>query len=114
MSALPDSLEMDFVQRFNHADGLAELPFEEQKRILSEWTDRVSEIQDMAAVNNALNTANNQGLRGVTKLVDEWPEASEHLVVCFELAIGTNEYCLALFRRDQPYTVLTVYLICRT
>ena len=86
VSALSDSLEMDFVQRFNHADGLAGLPFEEQNRILREWTERVSEIQDMAAVNNALHTANNQGLRGVTKLVEEWPDAPEYLAVCFELA----------------------------
>ena len=84
--ALSNSLEMDFTQRFNHAGGLTALPFEEQKRILREWFERMGEIQDMTAVNSSLNVADNQGLREVTKLAQEWPNASESLTKCFELA----------------------------
>ena len=84
--ALQQSLEMDMEKRFQNRDGLARLAFEEQEQILEKWLSSMEEIQDIAAVNSAMADAEKEGLHAVTRLAEEWPDASDRLVDCFEKA----------------------------
>ena len=88
LESVQDALEMDFKQRFGHPDGLAGLPFDEQREILASWSSRsrIHGIQDIAVVNNALSAAEKEGLQALTALVEEWPESSDHLTACLEQA----------------------------
>ena len=79
-----EALEMDFEQRFGHPDGLAGLPLGKQREILGDWSSRIHEIQDIAAVNIALGVAEKEGLQALTALVEEWPEAADHLTTCLK------------------------------
>ena len=84
--ALQESLEMDIEKRFQNRDGLAGLPLEEQEHILDEWSSGMEGIQDIVAVNRAIADAEKEGLHAVTRLAEEWPDASDRLVDCFEKA----------------------------
>ncbi len=86
LESVQDALDMDFRKRFGHPKGLAGLPLEEQQGTLVNWSSRIHEIQDIAVVNNALRDAEKEGLQAITKLVEEWPEASDHLIACLEQA----------------------------
>ena len=81
-----EALEMDFEKRFGHPDGLVGLPLGEQREILGDWSSRIHEIQDIAAVNIALGVAEKEGLQSIIALVEEWPEAADHLTTCLEQA----------------------------
>ena len=84
LEGVQDALAMDFKKRFGHLDGLAGLPLGEQREILVSWSIRIHEIQDIAVVNNARSVAEKEGLQALTALVEEWPEASDHLTTRFE------------------------------
>ena len=82
------ALEIDVEKRFGHPDGLARLPFEKQWDILERWSSRMHDIQDIAAVNNALAAAENKGLQALAELAEaeEWPNIAVRLTDCFDLA----------------------------
>ena len=77
---------MDSEKRFGHPDGLAVLTFQEQRAVLTEWGSKVNEIHDIATVTNAVAIAKDAGLHAVAKLAEEWPDASDWLMDCFEHA----------------------------
>ncbi len=81
-----NALEMDVEKRFGHPDGLAALPFQEQGYILAGWSSRMYDIQDIAAVNNALAVAQEKGLHALVELAEEWPNMAVRLTDCFDLA----------------------------
>ena len=86
MKSVMDSLEMDVEKRFCHPDGLAALPFKEQGNILAGWSRRMHDIQDIAAVNNALVAAEKEGLHALAELAEERPNMAAWLTNCFDLA----------------------------
>ena len=86
MKSVMDALEMDVEKRFGHPDGLAALPFKEQGNILAGWSRRMHDIQDIAAVNNALVAAEKEGLHALAELAEERPNMAARLTNCFDLA----------------------------
>ena len=79
-------LEIDRTKRFGSPRGLAGLPFAEQLSILKDWSERLSEIQDIATINIALSAANDEGLGAISEFAVERPNATNNLSMCFELA----------------------------
>ncbi len=88
--ALEAALELDCPIRFGLDAGLAGVPFDQQRQILSEWSGRIAELQDIIEVNIASAAATAAGLRPVVELAEEWSQAAQLLGFRFEQARYEN------------------------
>ena len=83
---LEPALDMDNLERFGDANGLLSLPFTEQRSVLSEWTARHREIDDIIRFNNGVDDALKEELRPAVDVAERNPNAAESLTVWFERA----------------------------
>ena len=86
VSGLLSALEIDEQKRFSDSDGLLSLPFDEQRRVLSEWDSRLVDLQDVIGLNNGADAALREGLAQVVTVAEQRPDAAESLTAWFERA----------------------------
>ena len=80
--ALQDLLQVDK----ERSGGLGTLPFTEHQELLTTWSSRIDEIQDLVGFNNAAHVAEGEGLGAVVELAEKWPEAANDLKAALERA----------------------------
>ena len=98
-----DSLKMDVGKRFPHPDGLAGLPFEEQRQVFGDWTGRINEVHDIALVNIALADVETENLHSIGELAEDWQVAPFLLTTALEYA--RYDRILARAFDDRPALV---------
>ena len=81
---LQNFLQMDRQKRFGSVEGLRSLSYEDQKRTIDQWSENISQLQDMASFNSGVESLRNEGLHAIVELSESWPEAADHLVDCFD------------------------------
>ena len=81
-------------------EGLMTLSFIEQRDVLSTWSSRIDELQDLVGFNNAALDAKAEGLREIVELAEEWPEAAGHLKNVLERAWYEHVLSRALKERS--------------
>ena len=83
---LEATLNLDCQARFGDPAGLIALAFSEQRRVLSEWTARLTEIQDLIGFNNGVDAALRESLRPVVTIAEQHDEATVSLTEWFDRA----------------------------
>ena len=79
VAALHAALDMDVRARFGTDEGIAALPFAEQREILDEWANRMPELNDLIGFNSEVAQARAEGLGELVEIAQNRSGASEHL-----------------------------------
>ena len=74
-----DKMQLDEKTRFGSDDGLKQLSFSEQAKILKCWETESDSLQDMVSYNHLAEALADSGFAEIVKVANVWPEASESL-----------------------------------
>src|SRR5205823_1246390 len=80
---LVEFLEFDQAARFDGEGGLADLPFEDQDRLLDVWLRTIRSLGALVAFNHLAGRCRGEDLAGVVAWAETWPEAGRFLTSVF-------------------------------
>ena len=86
VAELQSALDLHNEARFGRPEGLISLPFAEQRRVLSDWTARFPEIQDIIGFSNGVDATLREELRPMVDVAERTADAATHLSSWFERA----------------------------
>lgn len=84
IAELENTLDLDNTRQFDNADGLAALPFTKQQDVLTEWSNGINKIRDIANFNEAASKVIVESLGAIVELARNRQDASTLLAVSFE------------------------------
>ncbi|MBS1812211.1 MAG: DUF3320 domain-containing protein [Acidobacteria bacterium] len=82
--AVASSLNLDEQIRFGANEKLEDQVLETQEKLFEDWSIAIPRLHEIAAFNLQAETLQKEGLVELLRMVDGWPNASQHLVIAFE------------------------------
>ena len=99
VDAILDAMDMDSEARFGSSDGLAALPFAEQREILDEWARALPSLDHIIGLNIGLKRARDEGLGALAGLAETWRAAPDSLTALLDKARNESVVERAYFER---------------
>lgn len=81
---LASALDLDEQSRFGQNAGVADQSLEVQERLFDEWSAQLPRLHEIAAFNLQSDILRQEGLTELLRVIENWPDASQHLVSAFE------------------------------
>ncbi len=82
--AVASALNLDEQLRFGTNVKLEDQALEIQEKLFDDWSITLPRLHEIAAFNLQAETFQREGLTELLRVIDEWPNASQHLVSAFE------------------------------